>query len=170
MILSLIAAVAENGVIGRDGDLPWRIKSELQYFKKTTLGKILIHGRRSFAALGKALPGRDNIVITRDKNYAAEGVFVVHSLDEALALAQKIATEKNIDEVFIAGGAEIYKETLPRADRLYLTDVHMTPEGDTFFPAFDRGEWLETTREFHKAATGEAADYTLTVLERKLPG
>lgn len=169
MTLSLIAAVAENGVIGRAGDLPWRIKSELQYFKKTTLGKILIHGRRSFDALGKPLPGRDNIVITRDKEYTAPDALIVHSIEEALVLARKISLEKNIDDIFIVGGAEIYKATLPKADRLYLTEIHLKPEGDTFFPDFNRDEWQESRREFHTALPGEAADYTITVLERKLP-
>jgi dihydrofolate reductase len=154
--ISLIAAVAENGVIGRAGDLPWRIKSELQYFKKTTLGKVLIHGRRSFAALPGGLAGRDNIVITRDQNYTVPDALVVHSLEDALKLAKKIAAEKNIDEVFIAGGAEIYKATLPDADRLYLTDIHMKPEGDTFFPRFRPQRMAENKRRIPQGPAGRS--------------
>jgi len=162
----LIAAVAENNVIGANGDMCWKIKSELQYFKKTTVGYPVIHGRKSFESLGAPLPGRANIVITRDRNYAAEGIIVVHSLEDALALGKDIAAKDGKEAVFIAGGAEIYRATLPLAQRLYLTEVHMKPEGETRFPAFDRSAWRETKREFHTALPGESADYTITVLER----
>lgn len=165
--VALIAAVAENGVIGRNGDLPWRIKSEMKYFKATTISCPVIHGRKSFESLGKPLPDRANIVITRDKNYAADGVIVVYSLDEALARAKTIAKETGVSIVFVCGGENVYRESLPLADRLYLTEVHLKPEGDTRFPGFDRNEWIETKREFHKALPGEDADYTITVLERK---
>lgn len=162
----LIVAVAENNVIGDKGDMCWRIKSELQYFKKTTIGYPVIHGRKSFESLGAPLPERANIVITRDQNYAAEGIEVVHSLEDAIARAKEIAQRDGKDGIFIAGGAEIYRATLPMAERLYLTEVHMAPEGETRFPTFDRSEWRETKREFHKAQPGESADYTITVLER----
>jgi dihydrofolate reductase len=167
--VSLIAAVAENGVIGRDGQLPWHIKSEFQYFKNTTIGHPIVMGRRSFESLGKPLPKRANIVVTRDKNFRAEGALVLHTLEEGLAAARAIAEHEGVDEVFIGGGSDIYRLTLPEADRLYLTEVHLKPEGDTLFPAFDREEWREVKREFHKAKEGETADYTITVLERKLP-
>ena len=162
----LIAAVAENNVIGANGDMCWKIKSELQYFKKTTVGYPVIHGRKSFESLGAPLPGRANIVITRDQNYAADGITVVHTLDDAIRLAKEIATKEGKDGVFIAGGAEIYRATLPMAEKLYLTEVHMAPAGETLFPAFDRSLWRETKREFHAAQQGESADYTITVLER----
>ena len=162
----LIAAVAENNVIGDKGNMCWRIKSELQYFKKTTLGYPVIHGRKSFEALRAPLPNRANIVVTRDKNYTATGAEVVHSLDDAIARAKDIAARDGKDGIFIVGGAEIYRATLPLAERLYLTEVHIKPAGETHFPTFDRSQWRETMREFHKAQPGESADYTLTVLER----
>lgn len=164
--ISLIAAVAENGVIGKNNDLPWKIKSEFQYFKDTTMGRPIIMGRKSFMSLGKPLPGRANIVITRDKTYQAEGARAVHTLDEALALAKDIAAKDGIDEIFVVGGADIYRMALSAADRLYLTEIHMKPDGDIFFPDFDRAAWKETKREFHKALPGEDADYTITVLEK----
>jgi len=164
--LYLIAAVAENNVIGANGDMCWKLKSELQYFKKTTIGYPVIHGRKSFESLGAPLPGRANIVITRDRHYHAAGITVVHSLEDAIALGKEIAAKDGKDGVFIAGGAEIYRATLPLAEKLYLTEVHMAPEGETRFPAFDRSEWRETKREFHAALPGESADYTITVLER----
>lgn len=164
--LYLIAAVAENNVIGTNGDMCWKIKSELQYFKKTTIGYPVIHGRKSFESLGAPLPGRANIVITRNAHYAADGIIVVHSLDDAIALAKDIAAKDGKDGVFIAGGAEIYRAALPRAEKLFLTEVHMAPQGETLFPVFDRSQWRETKREFHAALPGESADYTLTVLER----
>jgi dihydrofolate reductase len=167
--VSLIAAVAENGVIGRNNQLPWHIKSEFQYFKNTTIGKPIVMGRRSFESLGKPLPKRANIVVTRDKSFAAAGVIVTHSLEEGLKIAKDLAQKDGIDEVFIGGGSDIYRLSLPEADRLYLTEVHLKPEGDTYFPDFNRGEWKEVKREFHPKKEGETADYTITVLERKLP-
>ena len=167
--VSLIAAVAENGVIGKDGKLPWHIRSEFQYFRNTTVGRPIVMGRKSFESLGKPLPKRANIIVTRDKGFAVEGAIVTHSLEEGINIARGIAEKDGVDELFIGGGSEIYRLSLPGADRLYLTEVHMKPQGDTLFPAFDREEWQEVKREFHKAKEGETADYTITVLERKLP-
>lgn len=165
--VSLIAAVAENGVIGKNNQLPWHIKSEFQYFKSTTLGHPIVMGRRSFESLGKPLPKRANIVVTRDKNFSAKGVIVAHSLEDGIKIAKDIAAQDKVDEVFIGGGADIYRLSLPGADRLYLTEVHLKPEGDTRFPDFDRKDWKEIKREYHAAQEGETADYTITVLERK---
>lgn len=171
MKISAIVAVADNGVMGRSGGghmgLPWRIRSEFAYFKKTTMGHPLIHGRKSFDAMGKALPGRTNIVITRDAAYAREGVIVVHTLQDAIEKAKAVAAKDGKDEIFICGGAEIYRQALPLTQKLYFTEVHLNPEGDIRFPAFDRTEWTEIKREFHKAQEGEDGDYTITVLERK---
>ncbi|HYD17616.1 MAG TPA: dihydrofolate reductase [Patescibacteria group bacterium] len=164
--LALIAAVAENGVMGKGDWLPWEIKSEFQYFKKTTMGYPIIFGRKTLETLGKPLPGRLNIIVTRDTSYQKEGAVVTHRLEDALTIAKDAAEKDGKDQVFIGGGAEIYKLALPVCDRLYLTEVHMKPEGDTIFPAFDRSEWVEVKREFHKAKEGESADYTITVLER----
>jgi dihydrofolate reductase len=159
--IALIAAVAENGVIGTGDDLPWRIRSELDYFTATTMGKPVIMGRRTFESLPNgALAGRFNIVMSRDPAYARPGIDVAASLDEALGKAS------GAPEIMVIGGAEIYALALPRADRLYLTEVHARPEGRVCFPAFDRAAWRETKREFHAARPGETADYTVTVLER----
>jgi dihydrofolate reductase len=164
MKISLIAAVAENGVIGNKGHLPWHIKSEFQYFKDMTVRKPVIMGRKTFDGLpGGPLKDRPNIVITRDPSYTHLSATVTTSLERALEIARKYGG----DEIMIAGGAEIYKLAMPMADRLYLTEIHLKPEGDTKFPAFDRKGWVETKREFHKAQPGESADYTITVLDRK---
>lgn len=169
--VSAIAAVADNGVIGKTGaqlGMPWRIKSEFRYFKAVTLGHPVVMGRKSFEALGaKPLPGRVNVIITRDRNYRAEGALVAHTLEEGVALAKEAAEKSGGGEIFICGGAEIYRLALPLIDRLYLTEVHLKPEGDILFPPFNRAEWEERKREFHKALPGEDADYTITVLERK---
>ncbi len=163
MTISLIAAIADNGIIGTETGLPWRIKSEWQYFARMTKGKPLILGRKTFETLDAPLKDRSNIIVTRDKSYSRPGIEVATTLEEALALARKYPA----DEIMIGGGAEIYKLALPMADRLYLTEVHMQAAGTTSFPAFDRGAWKEIKREPHKAAPGEDADYTITVLERK---
>lgn len=165
--VALIAAVAENGVMGKGDWLPWEIKSEFQYFKKTTLGHPIIFGRKTLETLGGPLPKRENIVVTRDTNYKTEGAVVKHTLEAAITHAKTTAERDGVEQVFVGGGAEIYALALPTADRLYLTEIHLKPEGDTVFPAFDRSEWHEVKREFHKAKEGESADYTITVLERK---
>jgi len=167
-IIAMIAAAAENGVIGMANKLPWDIKSEWQYFKRTTKHKPVIEGRLTFESRG-AVPFKDrpNIVITRNTDYKAEGVIVTQTLEKAIAIAHKIAVETNQDEIMIGGGAEIYRQALPLADRLYLTEIHLKPEGDTTFPAFDRNEWTETKSEFHPALPGETADYTIRVFDRK---
>lgn len=162
MIVSLIAAVADNGVIGRDNDLPWRIKSEMQYFKRTTMGAPVIMGRKNYDAMKRALPGRRNIVMTRDASVTLPDADIAHTPDEALQFAAGAA------EVFVIGGAEIYRLMLPLAHKIYLTEVHLKPDGDVIFPVFDRSDWVETKREFHPQAPGEDAGYTITVLERKL--
>ena len=167
MKICLIAAVAENGVIGNGHDLPWRIKSEWQYFVRMTKNKPVILGRKTFESIGSPLKNRTNIIITRDNNYSAEGITVVHSLEQALALAGEVAAATGQDEIMVAGGAEIYKQALPLADILYLTEVHLKPEGKIKFPEFDAALWQETKNEFHAAQEGESADYTIKVLERK---
>jgi dihydrofolate reductase len=167
MKISLIAAAAENGVIGQDNKLPWRIRSEFRYFVTMTKGKPVVMGRKTFDSLGVPLKDRPNIVITRDKDYTRPGIIVTDSLEKALDTAEKIAARTGQDEIMVAGGAEIYRQALPLADRLYLTTVHMQPKGDAFFPEFDRSAWRETKTEFHKALPGESADYTIRVLERK---
>ena len=143
-ITSLIVAVADNGVIGSNNQLPWRISADLKYFKQVTLGKPIIMGRLTYESIGKPLPGRTNIVMTRDTAWQADGVERASDLNEALAIAKKIAVESELEEVMIIGGATIYREALSQADRLYLTRVHTQVDGDAFFPALDLNEWLET--------------------------
>ena len=159
--LALIAAVARNGVIGRGGELPWRIPADLQFFKKTTMGKPMIMGRRTFDSIGKALPGRTNIVVTRSADFTADDVEMAADLDQALA----IAARHGADEVMVIGGGAIYAAALPRADRIYLTEVHIDAEGDVDFPALDRTHWRELSRDDHPAE-GDTPAFSFVVLER----
>jgi dihydrofolate reductase len=160
MIVSLVAAVAANGVIGRDGDLPWRIPADLRHFKAVTMGKPVIMGRRTWQSIGRPLPGRRNIVISRDPAFAAAGAEVVASLEAALAAAA------DANEAMVIGGGEVYAAALPRADRLYLTEVHLAVDGDVHFPKIDRAAWRETAREDHPAADGNPA-FSFVTLERR---
>jgi len=163
---SLIVAVADNGVIGSNNQLPWRISADLKYFKKVTLGKPIIMGRLTYESIGKPLPGRTNIVMSRDTTWRAEGVERASDLNEALAIAKKIAEESALEEVMIIGGATIYREALPQADRLYLTRVHTEVEGDAFFPALDFSEWLETPVD-ELASEGQTPACSFVRLDRK---
>lgn len=142
--ISLIAAIARNGVIGKDGRVPWHLPEELEHFKATTMGHPLVMGRRTFESIGRTLPGRRTIVVTRDPAWHHPGVESAHSFAEALSLAGPA------DEVFVAGGAEVYAEALPFAHRLVLTEVDAEPEGDTWFPSWDRSNWVEESREEHE--------------------
>ena len=147
--VAIIAAVADNGVIGRENALPWRLPEDLRHFKRITMGKPVIMGRRTWDSIGRPLPGRTNIVITRNPSFAAAGVEVVASLEEALALAGHIAAADGVEEAVVIGGAEIYRAAIPRADRLYITEVHARFEGDARLPAIDWSQWRETSREDH---------------------
>ena len=141
MTVTLIAAVARNGVIGADGGIPWHLPEDFAHFKVTTLGHTLVMGRATYDSIGRALPGRTTVVLTRDPSWSAEGVEVASSLDEALTLAAGLP-----GEVMVAGGATIYAAALPIADAQILTEVHLSPEGDTYYPDWDRSEWVETQR------------------------
>lgn len=166
--IALVVAQARNGVIGRDGGLPWRIPSELKRFKAITLGKPIIMGRRTWEGLPrKPLRGRRNIVITRDSGFAAPGAVAAVDADAAVALAD---AEKPT-EIAVIGGGEIYRLFLPRASRIYLTDVDLEAAGDTHFPPLDPAQWREISREAHTAVPGDSAGYVLRVLERNVsPG
>jgi len=164
--LSLIVAVAENGVIGNNNDLPWKISSDLKYFKEKTMGKPIIMGRKTFQSIGRPLPGRVNIVITRDSSFVPEGVITAHTLEMALDVGKNMALVKGVDEVMVIGGAQIYALTLPDADRLYLTRVHGEVEGDALFPTLNPDDWLEATVERHAAGEKDSHDYSLIVLDR----
>lgn len=139
--IAIIVAVAQNGVIGRDNQLPWRLPGDLKHFKAATLGKPIVMGRKTFLSLGKPLPGRTNIVITRDENFRAEGIVIAHSLDDALRAADDIAQRDGAPEIMVVGGAEIYAQALPLAQTLYYTRVLLDAEGDAFFTAIDWSQW-----------------------------
>ena len=160
MIVSLVAAMAENRVIGRNGGLPWRLPKDLQHFKKITIDHTVIMGRKTFDDVKRPLANRRNVVITRNARFRATGVTVVPSLEEALALG---ATEA---EVFVIGGGEIYRLALPGADRIYLTVVHATVEGDTYFPAFDHAAWVLDSEERHPADEKNSYRFTFKVYNR----
>ncbi len=163
--ISFIVAVSENGVIGRNGDLPWRLKSELRMFRRLTLGKPMIMGRKTFASLGKPLDGRDNIVVSRSA-FEAEGVFAFTSVDEAIEFAGSRAKAAGVDEIFVIGGAEIFASAMPRAQRVYLTLVHAVVDGDVYLAPLDAAEWRETGSQFHARGVGDDHDYTAKVFER----
>ncbi len=165
--ITIVAAVAKNGVIGAGNRLLWRLKSDMRHFRSLTMGKALIMGRKTYDSIGKPLPGRHTIVITRDKGLAIEGVRVVHSLAEALAAGAEIARETGTDEIFIGGGGEIYAAAMALADRLEITAVALEPEGDTLFPGIDMAVWREERRaSFTKSADDEAAFDFISYLRR----
>lgn len=165
--LVLVAAVAANGVIGRDGELPWWLPGDLKRFKAVTLGKPVVMGRRTFASIGRPLPGRTNIVLTRDPAFRADGVLVAPTLDIGLELARKQSERLGVNEIAVIGGSALYAETLPRADRIYLTEVHASPPGTAHFPAFDRAEWREVSREGPLQGPGDVHSYSFVVLDRR---
>ncbi len=160
-MLSIIVALSENNVIGRENNLPWKLSADLKRLKSITMGHHLIMGRRTWESLGRPLPGRTNVVITSDKNYKAEGGVVVHSLNEALQ------TSSNDNEAFIFGGGKIFKEALPKVNKIYMTIVHAKIDGDTFFPELDKKEWQEIEREDFEADEKNQYDYSFITLKRK---
>jgi len=165
--LSMIVAVAENGVIGRNNALPWYLPNDLKYFKQTTMGKPVIMGRKTYESIGKPLPGRTNIVITRQADYQPEGVKVVNSVEAARELAESVCLIDGQEEAMIMGGAEIYTLALPHTDRLYLTEVHADVEGDAFFPEYDKSLWQEVAREDFAAEGPNPYNYSFVVYEAK---
>jgi dihydrofolate reductase len=158
--------MGENRAIGKDGDLPWRLSSDMRYFRKTTLGKPIVMGRRTFESLGRVLDKRLNIILTRDRDYAVEGAVVAHDMREALDIAGNEAKRTGVGEIMVIGGEELFREILPETGRIYLTEVHASPEADTWFPEFDRREWREVAREAHKAGPKDDHDFSFVVLER----
>lgn len=167
MKLSLICAMAENRIIGRNNSLPWHLSDDLKYFKNTTIGKIVIMGRKTWESIGRALPGRINIVITNNPDYEAEGAKVVRSLEEATKLAEKISLIDGNDEAFVIGGAGIYKEALPQAQRFHLTRIHAEILGDTCLARFNEDEWEEIAREEHIKNESNTHNYSICVLQRR---
>lgn len=161
MIITLIVAVADNGVIGRDNTLPWHLPDDLKRFKRLTMGKPIVMGRKTYESIGKPLPGRQNIVVTRDANYRREGVTVVHDAEAALRAAGAAP------EIMVIGGAELFRSLLPRAGRLHLTRVHGNIEGDVMWPALDDREWSVVERESHSADERHAWPMTFEVWEKR---
>lgn len=162
MIVSAIVATAKNNVIGKDNQIPWYLPADLAYFKRTTLDHHVLMGRNSFRSIGRPLPKRTNIVITRDPFFRADGVQVAHSIEEALGMA----FDNGETEAFIIGGGQIYRESMDLWDRVYLTEVDMAVDGDVVFPALDPAEWRETWRESHTPDAKNEWAYTYRILER----
>lgn len=160
-MISIIAAVADNGIIGRDNTLPWHLPQDLRHFKSVTMGHPVIMGRKNYEDIGKPLPGRLNIVISRDKSFFAQGCVMAHSIEEAIS-----AADTN-EEVFVIGGAQIYRLFLPLVNKMYITEVHTEAKGDIRFPDFDKALWKTVSREDHKADNNNPYDYSFVVYERK---
>ncbi|MEH6568475.1 MAG: dihydrofolate reductase [Halioglobus sp.] len=167
MRLCLIAAVAENGVVGNNNALPWHLPGELAYFKRQTLGKPIVMGRKTFESIGRPLPGRTNIVVSRNKSYAPEGVEVVDSLESSLTLAAGIARTDGQEDLMVIGGAAIYAAALPLAERLYITEVHAEVEGDAYFPEVDWRQWREVSRQRNAAPESDGYDFSFVVFQRR---
>lgn len=162
--LAIVVAKAENGVIGKDNALPWHLPEDLKYFKRVTMGRPIVMGRLTFESIGRPLPGRANIVITRQTDWQADGVQVAHSLEQAVVLAEK--SERPDEWVMIIGGANLYEQALPSCNRLYLTQVHAEVDGDAFFPSLVDSEWKETDRESHQSDEKNPYDYSFLTLDR----
>jgi len=160
MKISIIVAMAANGVIGQDNELPWHLPADLKHFKQTTMGKPILMGRKTWESIGRPLPGRTNIVITRDSAYTAAGCIVVNSIEAAIAAAGEQ------DEVMVIGGAELYRQVLPCADTIYLTRIHASFDGDTRFPEISDAEWQQLERVDHEADEKNLQDYSFIRLER----
>jgi dihydrofolate reductase len=163
MVLSLLLAASENNVIGKNNQLPWHLPDDLKYFKNLTWGLPILMGRKTFDSIGKPLPGRKSIVITRDQNWRHDGVAVVHSVEDATRKAESFGAK----EIFVIGGAEIFHATLPSANRIYLTRIHHEFDGDVFFPEIDTHNWECTSSRFCAADEKNAFDHTYQVWERK---
>ena len=163
MIISFVVAVANNGVIGKNGTMVWRQANDMQFFKNITWGMPVIMGRKTFQGLGKALPGRKNIVITRQPDWKAEGVVIVRSLDDALFVAQ----ETDAKEAFVIGGGEIYRLAIEKVKRIYLTRINAEPEGDTFFPDLDTKVWRLVSKDDQEKDEKNQYDYSFQVWEKK---
>jgi dihydrofolate reductase len=162
----IIAAVAENGVIGRGNALPWRLKSDMAHFRNLTMGKPVVLGRKTYASIGKPLAGRTTIVISRDENFSAPGIAVAPNFASALATAHGDALRRNAAAIIVAGGADIYGQALPLATRLVITEVHKRVDGDARFPAIDAKLWRETARSEQKPGPQDEAGFAFVVYER----
>ena len=161
MIISFVVAMGKNRVIGKNNSLPWNMPADMKRFRDLTAGKPMIMGRKTYESIGRPLPNRTNIIITRDKNYNVKGCVIAHSIDEAIKAAG------NVPEAMVIGGFQIFKEFFPIANKIYLTIIDNNFEGDTYFPEYTKSEWRETKKEEHKKDKENPYDYTFLVLERK---
>ena len=160
MDVSIVVAMARNGAIGREGGLPWHLSSDLLHFKSITMGKPIVMGRLTHESIGRVLPGRENIILTRNKNYKADGCTVINDLSEVMSRSNEF------DEIIVIGGAQLYADAMPLATRLYITEVHAEVEGDVSFPEFDRKQWQESEREYFSADDKNEYDFSFVVLKR----
>jgi dihydrofolate reductase len=167
MMISLVVAIAENGVIGRNGGLPWHLSSDLKTFRRVTMGKPVIMGRKTFQSLKKPLEGRDNIVVSRDESFQHDGAIVERDLAAALARARGCAQARGVEEIMVIGGTDVFKEALPLARFIYKTEVHGRPAGDAYFPEVDWGQWEEVARTPLPKGPRDEFAATFVVLERK---
>jgi dihydrofolate reductase len=167
MEIVLIAAVADNGVIGADGMIPWRLKSDQQRFKAITMGKPVVMGRKTFVSLKRPLSGRTNIVLTRDREFRAAGAVVANSFDAAYAVAYGDALRRGTNEIAVIGGSEVYGHWMDRAARLEITEVHLSPAGDARFAPIDKGVWQEATRERRPAGPADSTEFSYVTYRRR---
>ena len=166
MKLALIVAQSENRVIGRNNALPWHLSEDLKYFKAVTMGKVIIMGRKTYESIGRPLPGRTNVVVTRDPAYQADGVTVAFSLQQAIEQATAISEINGAEEALVIGGSELYAQALPLTQRLYLTQVHHQVDGDAYFPELDSAQWQQTSRQDFEAVELNPYRYSFIVLDR----
>jgi dihydrofolate reductase len=164
--ITIVAALAENGVIGRDNGLPWRLKSDMVHFRAITMGKPVVMGRKTFLSIGRPLPGRTTIVVSRDSAFAAPGIVVAPSVEAALTVARGDALRRGAECIMIAGGADLYAQTMPLAERLHITYVHRAVDGDAYFPAIDGSVWHETARDERAAAAGDDVAFAFVTYQR----
>lgn len=169
--LSILVAMAKNGVIGKNNGLPWHLPADLKHFKSLTMGHTLIMGRKTYESIGRPLPGRTNIIVTSQTDFKVTGTIVVHSLDEALLMGTLSDTSSQNCERFIIGGANLYRQTIALSQRMYITEIQRAFDGDTYFPAYDPEEWREKSRERHflddKTTDAPPLEYHFVILERK---
>jgi len=167
MKIVLVAAIGENSVIGREGQLPWHLRSDLQHFRRVTINRPVIMGRKTHESIGKLLPGRTNIVLTRDLALVARGAVLATSLDAALGFARSDAAKRGVDEIMVIGGSDIFAATMPMAERLEITHVHVAPEGDAYFPEIDPEVWQEVSREDYSPGPDDDAGFTVATYTRR---
>jgi dihydrofolate reductase len=163
----LVAAIGQNNVIGRNGQLPWRLKSDLQHFRGLTIGKPVVMGRKTYESIGKPLPGRTNIVMTKDLGLVVPGGVLANSLDAAMGFARQDAARRGVDEIMVIGGGDVFERMMPKADRLEITHVHASPDGDAFFPAIDPSVWRETKRTAFKAGPDDDFGFDVATYVRR---